>query len=62
MSPKEYIIKRRLEYACKLMDRSNMSLSMIAMECGFSDISFFSRQFKAKFGISPKKFRKASKI
>jgi AraC family L-rhamnose operon transcriptional activator RhaR/AraC family L-rhamnose operon regulatory protein RhaS len=61
MSPKEYLIKLRLDYACKLMEQSNMNLGTIAMDCGFSDISFFSRQFKAKFGISPKKFRRTAK-
>jgi AraC-like DNA-binding protein len=59
MSPKEYIIWLRFNYACKLMRSSNLNISQIAMESGFSDISFFSRQFKNKFGISPKEYRKS---
>lgn len=60
ISPKEYIIKLRLEYALKLMYNTNIKLSQIAMESGFSDISFFSRQFRAKFGVSPKKYRETN--
>lgn len=58
MSPKEYLIKLRLENACSLMRTDSMKLSQIAIDSGFSDISFFSRQFKSKFGMSPKEYRK----
>lgn len=61
ISPKEYIIKLRLEYAIKLMHNTNLKLSQIAMESGFSNISFFSRQFKAKFGVSPKEYKKTTR-
>jgi len=59
MSPKEYIVYLRLNHACKLMHNSNLNISQIAMESGFSDISFFSRQFKTKYNVSPKKYRKS---
>lgn len=59
MSPKEYLIKLRLDYACKLMRSSGLKLGAIAMESGFSDISLFSRQFKARYGISPREYRRA---
>ena len=58
VSPKEYIIKLRLAYACQLMENSHMNLSEVALESGFSDISFFSRQFKSKTGVSPREYRK----
>lgn len=60
VSPKEYIITLRLEYACRLLQDKTMKLGPIAMECGFSDISFFSRQFKARFGITPSEYREGS--
>jgi AraC-like DNA-binding protein len=58
ISPKQYIIKLRLEYAVKLMNTTNFNLGTISLESGFSNISFFSRQFKIKFGIAPKEYRK----
>jgi AraC-like DNA-binding protein len=59
LTPTEYLIKLRLDYACKLMESTNLNLSGIALKSGFWDISFFSRQFKSKFGISPKEYRKS---
>ncbi len=59
MSPKAYIIKLRLNHACQLMENKHMNLSEIALQSGFSDISFFSRQFKTKLGLTPKAYRKS---
>jgi len=59
MSPKEYVVYLRLNHACKLMRNSNLNISQIAIESGFSDISFFSRQFKNKYNVSPKEYRKS---
>ncbi|MBC7958293.1 MAG: helix-turn-helix transcriptional regulator [Vallitaleaceae bacterium] len=59
MSPKEYLIKLRLDYACRLMEQSHKTISEVALESGFSDISFFSRIFKSKIGVSPKIYRKS---
>ncbi len=58
MTPKGYMIRLRLDYACTLMKNSMLTLSQIAIESGFSDISFFSRLFKQKYGVSPKEYRK----
>lgn len=58
ITPTDYIIKLRLAHACHLMESTDLSLSEIAMKSGFWDISFFSRQFKSKYGISPKEYRK----
>lgn len=58
LTPKEYIIRMRLDYAGELMKNSTLTLSQIALESGFSDISFFSRIFKQKNGVSPREYRK----
>jgi transcriptional regulator GlxA family with amidase domain len=41
MSPKEYLIKLRINHACRIMEDSRLTLSEVALESGFSDISFF---------------------
>jgi AraC family transcriptional regulator len=57
-SPKQYIIKIRLETALLLMViHPYKSLKEIAMDTGFSSPSVFSRAVKKYFGISPEEIR-----
>lgn len=56
LSPVEYIKILRLEKARSLLKHSNESISAIAIECGFSDINYFSRRFKAHYKITPKEY------
>jgi AraC family L-rhamnose operon transcriptional activator RhaR/AraC family L-rhamnose operon regulatory protein RhaS len=59
-SPKSYMISLRLGYARALLEKGTMDTGSIAMECGFSSPSHFSRQFKAHYGIIPKACRNAA--
>ena len=56
----EFIRKRRIEHACKLLSRSDTPLSEIALTCGFSDQSHFCAMFKGHTGLTPAKFRDMS--
>jgi len=53
----EFIRKRRIEHACKLLATSETALSEIALACGFSDQSHFCAMFKGHTGLTPAKFR-----
>lgn len=55
MSPQNFIITHRLNNAYKMLTTLHMSCTETAYYCGFSDSSQFSKMFKKKFGISPKK-------
>ena len=57
-SPTDYIINKRVEHACELLNDSKYSCTEISQICGFSSSAQFSYIFKRKIGISPKKFRK----
>ncbi len=57
ISPKSYILHKRISYAKQLLKESGSSISEIASSCGFSDISEFSTAFRRKVGISPLKYR-----
>lgn len=55
-SPVNYIRKLRLNYAKSLIDAHEYSITEIAQLSGFNDSSYFSREFKRAFLISPKKY------
>lgn len=52
----------RLEKAARLLKYSRNSATDIALECGFSSSSTFSRSFKQYFSTSPSSFRKSGTI
>ena len=54
---KAYINNVRLKQASYLLLHSHTNITSIALACGFLDSNYFSTAFKAKYGISPKKYR-----
>lgn len=56
-SPREFLMRTRIEEAKRLISMSSFSIRRIADLLGYSDIYHFSKQFKAKTGIPPSHFR-----
>jgi AraC-like DNA-binding protein len=56
-TPKEYQINCRMERAVTLLLGSDLSLSEIAVRCGFASHSFFTKTFKRLYGITPTAYR-----
>jgi len=54
----KYIQILRMELAQKLLKNTEKGVAEIALECGFTDISYFSNCFKRQVGLAPKEFRK----
>ena len=60
MSPQSYLINVRLENAYSMLSSTpDISITEVAISCGFSDSSQFSVMFSRHFGTSPKKFQKS---
>ena len=57
-TPKQFINEVRLENARKLLVETDMPISQIGDETGFSDHSYFSKQFRLLFDELPSDFRK----
>jgi AraC-like DNA-binding protein len=57
-SPGKWLLQRRLEYSAVLLKNPALNVSQVALDCGFEDLSHFSRAFKDKFGVSPANYRK----
>ena len=53
-----YVNKLRIENSKKLLLSSELNISEIASEAGFSDINYYSRTFKKIMGESPSDYRK----
>ncbi|MDR2641529.1 MAG: AraC family transcriptional regulator [Planctomycetaceae bacterium] len=58
LSPSDFILKVRLDNAICYLVESEESITQIAINCGFYDSSYFTRQFKKMTAMSPKQFRK----
>lgn len=57
MAPHQYVMQRRMARAETLVRHSPLSLTDIAMACGFSSASHFSNRFKATMGMTPSQLR-----
>jgi len=53
-----YLIRVRINAACRLLTETDRSITEIAGEVGFYDQSHFSRTFTRLMGLSPLKYRK----
>lgn len=56
LAPSEYLIHYRISQACKLF-ATDMSITEIAMACGFPDAANFSVRFKKLTGKTPRQYR-----
>jgi len=55
-TPVEYIRLFRLDKAVALMEKSDMTISEIAYEVGFTTSNYFSKSFKSRFNMVPSEF------
>lgn len=58
MSFTSYLNDYRLTMAARMLSASSDTVVVIAEETGFENLSYFNRQFKRKFGITPSQYRK----
>nr|WP_028629185.1 AraC family transcriptional regulator [Pseudomonas resinovorans] len=56
LTPRQMIHKARLSAATQLL-ASDLPITEIALSCGYTDHSAFSRQFRALTGLSPSQYR-----
>jgi PAS domain S-box-containing protein len=57
----QYLVKVRIDAACERLAATDEVIAQIALACGYSDQSSFSRQFKQAVGISPLAYRKKTR-
>lgn len=60
-SPIAYVNRKRIFHAAKQLSDTDDSMIMIALNCGFSNPAYFSKQFKECMGSTPSEYRTAVK-
>jgi len=61
VTPHQYLLRSRLRRAARLLADEDRSITDIAYEVGFGDLSNFVRTFRRAAGVSPRAFRRAAK-
>ncbi|MFA6437692.1 MAG: AraC family transcriptional regulator [Bacteriovoracaceae bacterium] len=61
-SPARYFRHKRLERAAALLSATDERIGDIAFQCGFRDVSHFSRCFHNQYGVPPFRFKLNQKI
>jgi AraC-like DNA-binding protein len=57
LSAGQYIRSIRLLKARELLSAKSNNITSVAMDCGFSDPSYFGRVFKQTYGMTPREWR-----
>ena len=57
MSPGAYLIKTRIEAACRLLTQTDLSITEIGERTGFLNSNYFAKAFRRETGLSPSRYR-----
>lgn len=60
-TPIAYLLQLRLNHAVHLLRHSAQNITEIAFAAGFNDSNYFTRQFRRRFGLSPRQWRQQSR-
>ena len=61
VTPHQYLVRSRLRHAARLLADDDRAVTDVAYDVGFGDLSNFVRTFHRAAGVSPRKFREASR-
>jgi transcriptional regulator GlxA family with amidase domain len=62
LSPRQWIIRHRIETAMDMLRQTDQLIADIAITCGFSEQGHFTRKFKQITGLSPTAWRRSNKL
>jgi AraC-like DNA-binding protein len=61
-TPHQFLLRARLRRAARLLSEPELPVSAVALEAGFKDLSNFVRTFQRAAGLSPRAFRRLSRV
>ncbi len=59
---REYLVNVRLQEATKMLLQTSLSITDIALKCGFNSSNYFGDVFRKANGVSPAEYRKNNKL
>ncbi|MBW7456119.1 AraC family transcriptional regulator, partial [Paenibacillus sepulcri] len=59
LTPMQMLRDMRLKRSRQLLERTEATLESIASQCGMTDASYLSRQFKRAYGVQPGEYRES---
>jgi AraC-like DNA-binding protein len=62
LAPHRWLLRRRVEVATDLLLSSRMSLTDVALACGFAHQSHFTRTFSREIGMTPASWRRKARM
>jgi AraC-like DNA-binding protein len=60
-TPFEYLNRIKIDFACKFLMDVNLSITEVAYESGFNNLSHFNKQFRKHTGMTPSEYKKQLK-
>lgn len=61
LSMRQYLNQVRLSHAAQLLADTQEPVLHIALDCGFQNISYFNRQFMARYACTPLQYRRTAR-
>ncbi|NER84855.1 MAG: helix-turn-helix transcriptional regulator [Leptolyngbya sp. SIO1D8] len=58
ISPYQYLMQQRVERAKQLLEQQSISISTIALDCGFANQTHLTKVFRQMTGVTPKVYQK----
>lgn len=59
---KEFVLRSRIQAAAASLRTTSAPIAEVALECGFYDQSAFTRQFRARTGMTPRRYRRRDAV
>ncbi len=57
-TPRQYLLRQRIEAACRRLAESDATIAAIAHACGFADHAHLTRSFSRQKGMTPSQYRR----
>jgi AraC-like DNA-binding protein len=62
LTPHQYVLRTRLREAAMRLASGAERILDVALDCGFGDVSNFNRAFRTEFGVTPRAYRKQTRV